>query len=134
MFLWFKEDVIHRERKRVRTDIQQLLNARPVMTHGCSVRATLEIERVKRFQNKAQVIFLGTMRDMASLGRDAFDISWVSTGIRVAANSARVVSLVAVATIGIDHDLGNCVVNMERMNISAPGVDFQLLQTCLEDM
>ena len=58
----------------MRTDIQQLLNASPAMVRCCSARATLEIEPVKSPWNKAQAIFLGTMRDVACVGRDVFDI------------------------------------------------------------
>ena len=58
VFLWFSDGVILREHKRVQTDIQQSVNARPVTTRDCNVRATIEIELVWRPWDKAQAIFL----------------------------------------------------------------------------
>ena len=52
------------------------------------MRAKLETAPDKRPWNKAQVIFLCTMRDNAGLTKEKFDIRWVSTGIRVSVNSA----------------------------------------------
>ena len=73
-FLWFKNDVSHWERKRMQLEIQQMLNATPVQTRGKNVRGTLEITVDKRPRNKAQAVLLSAMREIAGLGRDAFDI------------------------------------------------------------
>ena len=51
------------------------------------MRATLETAPDKRPWNKAQAIFLCTMRENAGLTKENFDITWVSTGIRVSVNS-----------------------------------------------
>ena len=42
VFLWFNDDVIPRERKRVQ---EQALDHRPVDIRGCNVRATLSATR-----------------------------------------------------------------------------------------
>ena len=55
-------------------EIQQMLNATPVQTRGKNVRGTLEITVDKRPRNKAQAVLLSAMREIAGLGRDAFDI------------------------------------------------------------
>ena len=52
------------------------------------MRATLETAPDKRLWNKAQAIFLCTMREDAGLTKEKLDIRWVSTGIRVSVNSA----------------------------------------------
>ena len=72
--LWFKNDVSYWERKRMQLEIQQMLNATPVQTRGKNVRGTLEITVDKRPRNEAQAVFRGALREIAGLGRDAFDI------------------------------------------------------------
>ena len=106
VFRCFNDDVIPRERKRVQLDIQQALKLRSVEIRRCNVRATLEISADSRPWNKAQAVFLETMREIAGLGRDAFDIGWISTGIRVAAGCP---SQLASITIG-----ATWVVNRKR--------------------
>ena len=64
------------------------------------------------------------MREIARLGRDVFDIRWVSSGIRVAVNSASpgcptTQSQQVAITIGEAW-----VLNQERLKIFAPSVDF----------
>ena len=103
-FLWFKNDVSHWERKRVQLEIQQMLNATPVQKRGKNVRATLEISLDKRPRNEAQAVFRGALREIAGLGRDAFDTRLVSTGIsHCGQQRARRLADHDVA-IGIDHD------------------------------
>ena len=48
VFLWFNDDVIPRERKRVQRDILQAPSLSPVETHGSNARATLENSTDKR--------------------------------------------------------------------------------------
>ena len=74
------------------------------------------------------------MREVASLGLDAFDIRWVTTVSRVAVNSAHAcfppaMSHAVSITIG-----SNCGVNRERFETLASAADFELLHTHLEDM
>ena len=64
-----------------------------------------------------------------------FDIRRVSTGIRIAVNSAPAGFLVALAPLASITTIGrNSVVNEDRFKSLAPTVDFQMLQTYLEDM
>ena len=102
-------------------------------TKGDFLRATLALAQDRRPWNNAQAIFLCTMRDHAGLTKEQFDIRWVSTGIRVSVNSAptgclAVLSQIASITIG-----ANWVMNRDRFNSFAPGVDVDELQTLLDD-
>ena len=85
VFLWFKEGVTPMVRKEVLNDIQQGLTIQPLEFKGAFVRATLDLNPVKRPWTKAQPIFLGVMRDHAKLPRETFDIRWVDSGLRVSA-------------------------------------------------
>ena len=48
IMVWFNDDVIPRERKRVQLDILQAPSLSPVETHGSNARATLENSTDKR--------------------------------------------------------------------------------------
>ena len=63
-----------------------------------------EISLDERPWNKAQVIFLQAMRDISNMGREAFDIRLVTTGIRITDNGApdgHVTAMSPVASITI---------------------------------
>ena len=53
------------------------------------MRATLELDPVKRPWDKAQAIFIGVMREFAQLPQDSFDIRWVDSGRRVSVAAPR---------------------------------------------
>ena len=74
------------------------------------------------------------MRDLANLEREVFDIRRVSTGIRIAVNSAPAGFLVALAPLASITIGMNSVVNEDRFKSLAPTVDFHMFQTYLEDM
>ena len=76
VFLWFKEEVTPKVRKKVLSDIQQGLTMQPLEFKNVHVRATLELDRPWK---KAQSIFLG----VAKLPCETFDIRWVHLGLRV---------------------------------------------------
>ena len=57
VFLWFKEVVTPMVRKKVLNDIQHGLTIQPLPFKGANVRATLELDPVKRPWNKAQANF-----------------------------------------------------------------------------
>ena len=65
------------------------------------------------------------MREIDKLGREAFDIRWVTTGIRIAVNGTPAMTPLASIAIGSGE---------ERTKILVPTVDFPLLQAFLEDM
>ena len=97
------------------------------------MRATLATALDKSHWNKAQAIFLCTMRDNAGLTKEMFDIRWVSTGIRVSVNSAprdRLPVLAKIASITIG---ANWVLNRDRFSSFIPGIDVDLLQTLFDD-
>ena len=110
------------------------VRGRPFGSRSCS-KVNAELQRHgRRLWNKVQAIFLGTMKDLANLEREVFDIRRVSTGIRIAVNSAPAgfpVALAPLASITIGR---NSVVNEDRFQSLAPTVDFHMLQTYLEDM
>ena len=81
VFLWFKEGVTPMVRGKVLNDIQQCLIIQPLEFKGAFVRATLELDPVKRPWNKAQAVFLGVMRNYAKLSSETFDIRWVDSGL-----------------------------------------------------
>ena len=131
-FLWFNDGVTPHERNRVQLDVQQALARTPVRIKGDTVRSTLETAPDKRPWNKAQAIFLCTMRDNASLTKEKFDIK-VSTGIRVSVNSAlpdRLPVLAQIASITIG---ANWVLNRDRFNSFVPEVIVEELRTLLDD-
>ena len=66
-------------RKKALNDIQQGLPSDPLPFKGVNVRATLELDPVKRPWNRAQAI----LTEHANVPREAFDIRWVDTGLRV---------------------------------------------------
>ena len=57
-------------------DIHQALARTPVRIKGDFVRATHETAQDNRPWNKAQAIFLCTMRENAGFTREKFDIRW----------------------------------------------------------
>ena len=77
VFLWFKEGVTPIIRKKVLNDIQHGLASDPLSFKGVNVRATLELDPLKRPWNEA------LMKEHANVSREAFDIRWVDTGLRV---------------------------------------------------
>ena len=85
------------------------------------MRATFETALDKGLLNEAQAVFLCTVRDNACLTMQKFDITWVSTGIRVSVHSASLVT-----------EGANSVLNRDRFNTRVPGIDVDLLQTLLE--
>ena len=78
-----------------------------MQTRG-KVRATLDISADERPWNKAQALLLGALREIDGLGRDAFDIRWVSAGIRVAVNSAPTGCPTTVSQVVVGTVIGDC--------------------------
>ena len=119
-------------RKRVQLDLQQVLTNQPLPFKGANVRATLELDPVKRPWNKAQAIFIGVMRECTKLPRETFDIRWVDSGLRVSVSGPRLhhdTHAVASFTIGTTWEL-----NREKFQSSAPPhVDVEEIQTFLSD-
>ena len=74
VFLWFKREVTSMVRKRVQNDLQQDLTNPPLTYKGANVRATLELDPVKRPWKKVQAKFTGLKRECAKLSRESFDI------------------------------------------------------------
>ena len=127
-FMWFKE-VTPMVRKRVQLDLQQYLTIQPLPFKG-GMRATLGRNPVKRPWNKAQAIFIGVMREYATLPRDSLDIRWVDLGLRVLVAAPRSSSVTPTAsfTIGTTWEL-----NREKFQNFAPHVDVEAIQTFLSD-
>ena len=88
-FMWYKEEVTPMIRKLVQLDFQQYSTTQPLKFKGAKVRATLELDRVKRLSNNAQAIFIGQMREYAKLPRETCDIRWVDSGLRVSVATPR---------------------------------------------
>ena len=103
VFLWFKEEVTPMMRKKVLIDIQHGLASDPLSVKGVNVRATLDLDPIQRPWNKAQAIFIGVMKEHANVLREAFDIRWVDTGLRVsvAAPTGRLALPIALASFTI---------------------------------
>ena len=57
LFVWFKEEVTPMVRKRVQLDLQQYLTVQPLEFNNAYVRATLELDPVKRPWNEAPAHF-----------------------------------------------------------------------------
>ena len=57
-----------------------------------NIRATLELDPIKRPWKEAQAIFIGVMKEHANVPREAFDIWWVDTLLRVSAIPIALVS------------------------------------------
>ena len=68
-------------RKKELDDIKQGLTSNPLSFKGVNVRSTLELDPIKRPWNKAPAISVGFIRTRQP--REAFDIKWVDTGLRV---------------------------------------------------
>ena len=86
--LSFSNGISYLDRKRLQLDIQQELTNRHVKARSWNARATLEIRPDKRVWSKAQTVFLRAMREIAGLGRQVFDIQWLTTGIRMSVNGS----------------------------------------------
>ena len=86
VFLWFKEGVTLRDRRLAQMDIGQALLTSPVEVRGVKIRATLEVDPIKRPWQKATAIFFATMKGYANLGAETFDVKWVTMGVRVEVN------------------------------------------------
>ena len=59
-------------------DISQSLQRTPIEIGGEKIRATLEIDLVKRPWNKASAIFFTIMKEHAKLDGDMFAVRWVT--------------------------------------------------------
>ena len=94
-------------------DIQQLFTARLVMIRGCDVRATVDIEPVKRPWNNRYKMVLHGYSDRGQ-----------QCPCRVACGCV---------LFRVHHDWGKKVVNEGRFTSVAPTVDLQMLQTHLEE-
>ena len=97
VFLWFREGVTPMFRKKVLNDIQNGLTSNPLSFKGVRIRATLELDPVKRPWDKAQTIFIGVMKDHANVSRWAFDIRCVER-VSVAAKPGRPALPIALAS------------------------------------
>ena len=119
-------------RKKVLNDIQQGLTKQPLPFQGANVKATLELDSVKRPWNKAQAIFIGVMRDDAKLPRETFDIRWVDSGLRVslAAPTGRTALAIALASFTI---AATWVLSFEKFPELAPQLVIEAIQTLLLD-
>ena len=62
VFLWFKEGG-HSH------DAQERAECNPLSFKGVNIRATLELDPIKRPWNKAQAIFIGVMKEHANVSR-----------------------------------------------------------------
>ena len=72
----------------------------------------------------ARAIFLGSMRETAKLSREAFDIRWVTTDIRI-------------SVFGTPHGMPTVMADYDRVKLGgerSQDVHLQLLQAHLEDM
>ena len=131
MFLWFQEGVTPVMRM-VLNDIQRGLTGDPLPFEGVNVRATLELDPVKRPWNKTQAIFIGVMKEYANLPLEAFDVRWVDTGLRVsvAAPLWRTALPIALASFTFG---ANWALNFEKCREFAPQVGSEVVQTLLLD-
>ena len=65
-------DVFDSVRKRVQLDLQQYLTIQPLEFKNADVRATLELDLVKRPWNKAKTIFTGVNERMCQTASGLF--------------------------------------------------------------
>ena len=63
------------------------------------IRATHEIDTVKRPWNKSPAIFFTGMKEHAKLDRDVFTVRWVTLGLRVEVNCAQKVLMVSMVQL-----------------------------------
>ena len=98
VFLWFKPDVSIWDRKRSLAD-------RPLAVQGHNARVILEISLDKRPWSKAQAIFLG-MLNTTGLGRDTFDIMWLTNGSRVSVKGTPSGNHITMVQLGDQLTLG----------------------------
>ena len=74
VFLHFKEEVTPMVSEKALNDMQQDKTLQPLPFKGVNVRATLELDPVKRPWNEAQVIFPVVIWEYAKLPRETLDI------------------------------------------------------------
>ena len=119
-------------RKKVLNDIQHALTSNPLSFKGVNIRASLELDPMKRPWNKAQATFIGVMKEHANASREAFDIRWVDTGLPVSVTPppGRLALPIALASfaIGAKWDL-----NFDRLRELAPHLDPEVVQSFLLD-
>ena len=81
--------------------------------------------------SKHRATFLCTMRDSAGLTKEQFDMSWVSTGVRVPVKGAPSSSLAVLSQIASFTIGATWVLNRERFNSRARGAHVDALKTLL---
>ena len=119
-------------RKKVLNDIQHGLTSNPLSFKGVNIRATLELDPIKRPWNKAQVIFIGVMKEHANASREAFDIRSVDTGLQVSVTPppGRLAVPIALASFAIG---AKWALNFDRLRELAPHLDPEVVQSFLLD-
>ena len=126
-FMWFKKGDTPMVRKRVQFDFQQYLTIQPLKSKDANVRATLEVDPLKRLWNTAQAIFVGVMREHANcLGTLLTSDGWIPDSVAAPRGSSVISTPLASFTIGTTWEL-----NRERFQNFAPHVDVEAIQTFL---
>ena len=70
-------------RKKVLNDIQHGLTSNPLSFKGVNIRATLEVDpNQETVESSANYLYWG-QKEQANVSREAFDMRWVDTGLRV---------------------------------------------------
>ena len=114
-------------------DISQSLLSTLVVIGGKKIRATHEIDPVKRPWSKASAIFFTIVKEHAKLDRDMFAVRWVTLGLRVDVNCAEkglMVSMVSLASFTVG---GTWVINADTLKTIAPSVDCSEVQARFND-
>ena len=134
VFLWFKEVVTPMVCKRVRLDFQHDLTNQPLPLKRTNVRATLELDPVKRPWNKAQAIFIGVVREYGNMPDSRVKLSTSDGWTRGCAcryqhpgEGTAIPIPIASITIGTTWEL-----NREKFQCFAPHVDVEVSQTFFE--
>ena len=122
--LWFNDGVTPQDRDRFQLDPSTDTGAA-----ACYNQRRARTAPDKRPWNKAQAIFLCTMRDIAGLTKEQVDMRWVSTGIRVSVNGAPPGRMAVLSPITSVTIVANWVLNRDRFKSWAPGANVYMLHT-----
>ena len=120
-------------RKRVQLDLHQVLINQPLPFKGANVRATLELDPIKKPWNKAQAIFIGVVREYSELPRETFDNRWVDSGLRVSVSAPGGSTMIPIPIASFTIDT-TWELNREKFRSFAPHVDVEAIQTFLSDV
>ena len=125
VFLWFKEGVTLRDRRLAQMDIGQALLTSPVEVRGVNIRATLEVDPIKRPWQKATAIFFATMKEYANLG--------VTMGVRVEVNCTPGSVLPTMSQLASLNIGSTWKINEDVLRKIAPASCYSCLQDRFED-